>query len=245
MPRRPNTKPTNIYWLYDTRPETVAVFGPEGQPFYCGKTVCSIGHRFRGHRNSVAKHPERKISKYLILCGELVRTVNIEIVLPNADWVERERHWIRTLRTINPNCANESDGGDGVPGMIHTAKSRQRMSTAKCNPTQETRRKLSEYASNRPAEVNAKLGAASRGRVDTDVTRKRRSESHLGLVKSPETCERIRLAKLNQTAETRRKISAAKTGYKYSEAALAGIREGQRKRRLREAVATQFPPPPY
>lgn len=242
MPRRPNTKPTNIYWLVDTRPETIASGWPVGKPFYCGKTVHSVERRFAGHKCDALKYPTRPISRALLKCGNDIQVKLIEIVPINIDWTVRERHWIRLLRYLNPECANVSNGGDGPAGMIHTEAARKRMSLAKQNCKDETRRKLSEYAKNRPPEVLAKIGAASRGRVDSDETRKRRRESHLGLVKSAETCERIRVAKLNQTEETRRRISKAKRGYKYSEKALEGIRAGQKRRREREALIKLQPP---
>lgn len=242
MPRRPNARPTNIYWLIDMRSETISTDWPNGKPFYCGKTVQSATKRLTGHRLTAVHFPTRRISQALIECGQYVRVHVVEVVPSTHDWAMRERSWISILRYVNPSCANVSNGGDGAVGMIHSDESRRKMSIAKSNCKPETRRKLSEYASNRPPDVLAKIGAAGRGRVDSEETRRRRSESHLGLVKSPETCERIRVSKLNQSPETGRKISAAKTGYKYSEEALAAIREGQRKRRLREVTA-KIPPP--
>jgi hypothetical protein len=119
MPRKPNTRPTNIYWLYDMRSETIAVFGPRGQPFYCGKTVYAPERRFCNHRHEVSKHPNRPISRRIVECGPYVRVSTIEIVPVGDNWVDREQWWIRALRLVNPLCVNVSAGGQGVPGMVH------------------------------------------------------------------------------------------------------------------------------
>lgn len=128
MPRQKNTRPTNIYWLYDTRPETVAVFGPEGQPFYCGKTVGIIEKRLLRHRNAAAQGASRKTYAKIQECGQHVRTQLIEVVPLGTNWVEREKFWIAQIRAINPNATNISSGGGGAAGAIWTPEQRAALS---------------------------------------------------------------------------------------------------------------------
>lgn len=131
MLRQKNTKSTYIYWLMDIRPETIAAGWLQGLPFYCGKTVVSPKERLRRHWNSAPKFPLRRSAKYINDCGKHVRIVVMEVVPPEGKWDERERYWIETSRRLFPDImTNMSDGGDGVPGLIHSAETLRKLSTA-------------------------------------------------------------------------------------------------------------------
>lgn len=144
MPRVRNTRPTAIYWLYDTRPETIAARGPGGFPFYCGKTARGLAKRFYEHQSCAKRYPARKISVAILGCGQHVCFGAVEIVPAEQDWVARERYWIAILRQLNPNCVNVSDGGAGIPGMIHSTETRAKIAVAnKGRPiSTETRAKM-------------------------------------------------------------------------------------------------------
>jgi hypothetical protein len=127
--RRKNTRRTFIYWLVDVRPETIAAGWSAGQPFYCGKTVSDPEERLRTHKY-IALHTERPVSSVIRECGDNIRIEIMEVVAPEKDWCERERHWIKILRFSFTNVTNVTDGGDGAPGNIHGAESRAKMSAA-------------------------------------------------------------------------------------------------------------------
>jgi hypothetical protein len=190
MPRQKNTRPTNIYWLYDTRPEMVAKYGPEGLPFYCGKTVYSIKHRFQAHWYAVRMHPDRPVSVYLSSFGECTRAKLIETVPVGVDWVARERYWIARLRTLNPDCVNIAIGGNGSAGFVHSAEFRAKASAVHRGKitSEETKAKMRATAlgrKNSPGHI-AKTSAALRG--------KRLSPEHL--VKRAAGWERYRAKRL-------------------------------------------------
>jgi hypothetical protein len=105
-------RPTFIYWLIDTRPETIAAGWSAGLPFYCGKTVHAPETRFKGHLHLARKKPARRLSLRLAACGEHVRVQTMEIVPPGDGWMERERRWIKILRFGFPGTLNVNDGGE-------------------------------------------------------------------------------------------------------------------------------------
>lgn len=147
MPKRKPTKPTNIYWLYDMRPEKVAVYGELGEPFYCGKTIFSAERRLRDHIFRAKTRPTGRISARLLECETFVVSRIVEVVPADQSWAQRERYWIRTLRSLNPNCVNIGEGGTGTSGFVFTAVQRERVSRGnreyyRQNP--EARKKIAE-----------------------------------------------------------------------------------------------------
>lgn len=239
MPRIPNVRPTNIYWLFDMRPETLAVH-PLGWPFYCGKTVLNVAHRLSNHRHYAFTHPNRKLSEKLAECGDHVRIEAMEIVPPEISWSDRERFWIYSLRTLYPGCLNVSDGGAGAPGNVHSVETRKKISTAHKGKkfsaetvakmvawrkgrslSPEHRAKLSAALKGRKrdAEHCAKLSAALTGKKGVKPsaeTRAKRSASLKGRIISPEHRAKIAASNTGKTrsAESRAKMSASRMGKK-------------------------------
>lgn len=204
MPRISNTRPTTIYWLVDVRPE-ILLAHPNGKPFYCGKTVKDVTNRIQGHRAAARMYPNRPVCRRLKECDGCERIDIIEVVQPTDDWRERECFWIATLRHLYPDCVNISTGGDGVPGLVHSAETRAKWSAQRSG---KKRGPLS-------AETRAKIGAANKGRLVSDAVRAKRSE----------------LAK-NRTPEHRAKISAANSGKKLTNeqrAKISAIHKGKPK----------------
>jgi hypothetical protein len=127
MPRKPNTKPTTIYWLVDVRPETLTT-RPNGLPFYCGKTIQAPHERLKRHKNAAERFPGRAISQRLAACANHVRIHVVEIVSTSDDWSDKEKRWIELLRATFPGVVNTTNGGQGAPGLIHSVGTRKAIS---------------------------------------------------------------------------------------------------------------------
>lgn len=226
MPRHKSTKPTSIYWLYDTRPETINTGWPDGQPFYCGKTTQKPKQRLYRHR----RQPYGKAGPRIIACGEFIRIQIVEIIPSDGDWQSRESFWIYTMRLLWPDCClNLSDGGDGAPGFIHTANTRAKMSIA---------------ARNRSPETLAKMSAARQGmqfslehRTNLSIAAKNRTSRPKGYKRPPETIAKMRAANLGKkiSPETRSKISASTIGKRKSLEHRASLRLAQQRRAAERA----------
>lgn len=206
MPRRPNTRPTTIYWLIDVRPETLAEH-PNGKPFYCGKTIKRPIDRLTDHRGDARRYSKRPISKRLIDCGDHVRIDIVDIVPIGVSWAEIERFWIATLRHFHPDCLNISIGGDGAPGLIQSDAVRAKLSADRKG---KPRGPLS-------AEWRAKIGAAQKGKIISAEHRANLSAALKGRVVSDET--RAKLSALKKggkhSDESRHKMSVARRGKIY------------------------------
>lgn len=198
MPRQKNTRPTNIYWLYDTRPETVAAFGPQGRPFYCGKTVLAPSRRLDSHKWTARRYPTDPHSQRILECGDSINIRVMEIVPPESNWCVREQFWIATIRVLFPGGTNVLAGGQGAPGWIPSAAAREKA-------------RIARVQQNKSLEHRAKISAALRGRKA-----------------SPETCARISAAKRGQkhSPESNAKRSATQTGRKRSPEAVAKTAAG-------------------
>lgn len=196
MARRKNTKPTNIYWLFDTR---------TGVPFYCGKTVDTPRTRLTHHFDEAARAPRRPVLCRLLELGrDNVRIEVVETVPVGSEWGVRETHWIAALRAVNPDCVNVSSGGAGTPGFIPSIATRQRMSVAQQGRTHSP-------------EACAKISAATGQRMQRPEQRDRISTALKGRTYSDETLAKMsagqkkRFAQqpLVHSAETRAKMSAS------------------------------------
>jgi hypothetical protein len=234
VPRRPNIRPTFIYWLYDTR---------TGIPFYCGKTVIKLEYRLNNHFSNSLRYPTRPVSARLFEYGEgNVRIDLIETVPIGEDWAARERHWIAELRRINPSCANVSNGGDGAPGHVKSQATKELMRDKMLGRTfaPETLAKMSarmrgtqiRKGKKLSPEQSAKMSAARMGKKRGPQSAEHRAAigaSQIGKIVTEETraaqraaWERRRLIPIS--AETRAKISAAGKGRKKTEQAVANMR---------------------
>lgn len=211
MPRVPNVRPTSIYWLVDTR---------TNEPFYCGKTVYKVETRLGAHRRQSVAQPRRPLSIRLLECGENVRAETMEVVPPNRDWAERERYWIKTLRSVYQGCLNVTDGGHGAAGMVLSVEQRRKMSAA------HTGKKLS------PAHCQ-KMRERQTGKKLSDDTRAKIAASVRGTEFSDERCAKISAAKRGKTpsAETRAKIRSSlmgRPGRKHSDESRAKMRAAKK-----------------
>lgn len=219
MPRRPNTRATSIYWLFDMRPKTLIEY-PKGRAFYCGKTVRAPEKRLRDHRAVAAKRPHGKVSASILACGEFIRVLTIEIVPVEQDWRAREQYWIATLRLLNSDCANVSDGGDGSPGWIPSNEWRAKRSAALqgMKHSSETREKISATQRGKPKspEARASMGDGQRGRKHSAEHIEKRAAARRGTKHSLETRAKLSAARQGRvfSLETRAKMRMAKLGTK-------------------------------
>jgi hypothetical protein len=214
MPRIPNTRPTLIYWLVDTRPEVLSQY-PSGKPFYCGKTVIDPQKRLKNHRYDASRYKDRPIAKRLSAVGDFIRIDIMDTVLSHEGWAERERFWIATIRHFYPDCVNVSRGGDGVPGLVHSAETRARISRAKkgCEVSLESRAKRSATQKGRvfSEEHRAKIKESRRGQIFSAEVRAKMSAAHVGKILPAEQRAKIgaKLRGRSKSAETRAKMKAA------------------------------------
>lgn len=240
MPRQRNIKPTSIYWLIDNRPETIASGWPIGRPFYCGKTVLNINRRLQSHSTTVGRWPKRKLSLALREIGAAFSIRVMEVVPCDGDWCARERHWIKLLRHLNPDCANTADGGQGAPGYIPTAEHRAKLRIASSGRkhSEETLAKLRRPR--RPKkwiftpEHRAKLSAANKNSPRAIAQRERNRATLTGRKFSDEhranlSAARKRSPKAMAVAMSNlQKINGARNG-KISAQHAEALHEGRRR----------------
>lgn len=249
MARRPNTRPTLIYWLVDTR---------TGIPFYCGKTVLSLCKRLVCHRYE-ATNGERRVHVKVRECGEHISIHEMESVPPDGDWVAREKRWIYILRETHPDICNTADGGAGAPGRIVSDETRAKLSEifkGKSTHSAETRAYLSVIGMGRKRSLESveRSAAGNRGSKHSPESREKMSAAQKaryvgprgdelrlqiglrrkGVIASDETRAKQRDAKLGtkRTPEQCEAISAANIGKKMSAEAIAksaASRKGQKR----------------
>jgi group I intron endonuclease len=161
---------------------------------YIGQTWGELDQRFHVHcsptskclklRNSIQFHGKEGFKIELLWEGECTQ----------EELDEYEKDFIKLLDTMSPVGYNLREGG---LGGRHSLESRIRMSEALKNPSQETRLKRS---------------LALTGRIVTDETRRRLSESHMGNI---------------PTVETRLKLSDALKGRTLTPEHCAKLRESR------------------
>lgn len=236
--RRPNTRPTLIYWLIDTR---------TNQPFYCGKTVNSAHQRFLNHKSEAVKGT-RKVHARVRECGEHFRIQVMETVSPDRDWSDREKQWIRLLRSLFPDNCNTADGGAGAPGRVLSEKTKAKLSArfkGKPMHSDETKAKLAAIGTGRKysAETIEKRRKKMKGRKLTPEQRaaiSARSKARFAGPDGARLREEIsrRRKGVKASEETRAKLSAAKRGRKLTPEQCAAISARHTGRKMSaEAVA--------
>ena len=203
----------------------------DGLVFYVGKGAKNRSHstqnRNKHWHNTVAKHG-----------------VVIEVV---AYWFseeaafDHEKGLIAEYRKLGFPLCNQTDGGEGVSGVVHSAESRAKMSAA------QKGKKLS-------AEHRAKVSAALTGRKVDSVTRSKISKAHKTSAAaiaarakitrkskhSPESIAKMSAAHKGHATspEHRAKLSVAGTGRKHSAESKKKMAEaGARRKHTPESIA--------
>lgn len=231
--RRPNTRDTLIYWLFDVRPEILAQW-PKGYPFYCGKTVMRLMARINKHRSDARKYPNKAISKRLNECGEHFRVQVVEVVPCTVNWSDREKFWISTLRLLWNGAVNLTAGGQGQAGYVPSDEVRMKLSNSLKGRvfSDEHRANIGKASASRSPDVYRRIGESQKGRTASPETRQKLSVAGKGKPKSPETRARMSAAQSARpkrkpiSDETRAKMSAASKGKKKSAEHAANVSAG-------------------
>lgn len=159
--------------------------------FYVGK----------GHGNRYKDRSMRNRYFNNVVCKIGMENIRIEIIennLNEADAFEREKYYIQYYRDSGHELTNMTSGGEGSSdwysflsdaekdahrersksflGKHHTEETKRKMSQSmtgiKHNLSEETRKKLSDFAKSHPAYF--------KGRHHTDETKRKLREAHLG-----------------------------------------------------------------
>lgn len=185
---------TTIYALSDP---------PTGRVRYVGKTVKPLSQRLSEHV-SIAKSTRRPCHRthWIASLPTHPLITELEVVTgPHSDAAEVERRWIAALRAAGCRLTNATDGGEGVPGHVHSEEARAKMRGRKRSP-----------------ETIAKMVAALRGRKRSPEASAKQAAAMRGRVRTPEHCAAISRAKrgMTFTAEHRAALSAAHKGKPFS-----------------------------
>ena len=165
-------------------------------------------------RRAVKKYGKKQFSREILQHYETQEELNVA-----------ERYWIKNLNTKVPHGYNLTDGGVGS-----------------LNPSEETRRKMSEHNGMRRPEIRERAIAvlqANRHRRTygkaSQETRHKMSEAHKGRIRKPhteETKQKISKSRIgipgsflgrHHTEETRAKLRAAHLGKRLSPEARAKV----------------------
>jgi len=106
---------------------------PSWRPRYVGKTVQYLHDRHKAHIRDAKRGGTRPVNYWLrkqIANGKRLAIKLIEYVGPETDWAERERYWIATYRSKQPDLLNLTDGGEGLAGHKFTAEHRLKIADA-------------------------------------------------------------------------------------------------------------------
>lgn len=155
----------------------------------------------------------------------------VEEVLDANMLIEREQHWIETLKptyNMNPLATNSLGmkvSEETKQRLLHYSLSRtpeqRRLEQLGKKRSEETKKKMSEKASQRKhtEESKQKMAERKRGRTLSAETRKKMSEARKGHTFSEESIEQIRQSNLGKkrSDEARANISEAHKGIKRSE----------------------------
>jgi hypothetical protein len=224
VPIRPRSRMSkNIFYVYYLRrPDKEDPLWPGAdQPFYVGK----------GKNGQVNYH--RKEAKKLLLCESKLNKNTIKIKMIHKLWkqgldfteeiilggltekeafdLEIEAILVYGRIDLGTGClTNMTSGGEGVSG-----------------PSEEARQKIRENSKgnkvwlgrNHTEETKQKIRDNQMGRIPTEETRRRMTESHLGKKQPQETIEKRRVTMIGHltTDEAKRKIGEANRGKRRTE----------------------------
>lgn len=191
----------------------------EKQPRYIGVTTRNLPKRFAEHLHRIAKEDTHK-GRWLRALAKDGKTPDLVVLEEGVmDWRERERYWIKTLRSEGAPLTNLTEGGEGTPGLRKTALTRMRLSIT--NTGKKLSRDRVEQMRNRvlsPA-TRARMSDVARRRRDSAETRTKKREAMKrfwasGYQHSAETLAKISAVNKGKvlSAETRAKLSATRTG---------------------------------
>jgi hypothetical protein len=184
-------KETN-YYVYTHSTEKHGIF-------YVGKgtekriKIVERAHNLH-HTRIVNKYGKENITVKSMLCRSEQHDLDLEVKM------------ITALRNGGVKLTNMTDGGEGFSGMVHSDKSKAKMSAVQKGRivSDKTKLKMSESAKNRSDETRAKMSVSQIGKTHSEETRVRMSEAQKGRVFSDEhkanlvlAWDKLKLAKLS------------------------------------------------
>ena len=161
---------------------------PDGEIFYVGKGSGRRAHSFykrgRIHQCYVKKYGKENIGVFVFPCDSEEQAFSDEI------------QQIKQLRSEGYELANVADGGEGASGYSHLPEAKAIISKTHkgVKRSDETKAKMSDYSRNRTEEHTKKLAESKRGSKHT-----------------PESIEKMRLAKSGKTLTEEHKLRIAKS----------------------------------
>jgi len=200
-----------------------------GEVRYIGWTSRSVKLRLKAHIDSAlaagrvrGSHKNRWVLSLL----SIGLRPELEVIETGTGdgWAEAERRWIATYRERNANLLNRSDGGEGNPGCVFSAKARQKISE-----TAKSWKRSPEHM----AKWHAAALAANTGRKRDPKAVEQAAAKLRGIPRPIHVIEKwhakLRENGFRKSAETRQKISAKHRGMKPSDATRAKMRESRRR----------------
>jgi hypothetical protein len=153
---------------------TYAYLREDRTPYYIGK---GQGRRLYKKRKGEIKPPKDK-SRVIFLKQNLTEE-------------EAFRHEVYMIAVFGRKdlgtgiLRNRTDGGEGISGLVHTKETRKKIGYANKNPSEETRRKMSEARKGKPSseETKSKISKSLMGndrskgnKIDRQVVNRLRNE---------------------------------------------------------------------
>lgn len=212
---------TKIYVLRDPRTNSVR---------YVGKTVQTLARRLNAHiLRSAAKRTHRDCwIAGLIAVG--LKPIIESVATAGADWIEREQFWIGHYRASGCDLTNQTDGGEGAPGIKFSESFKRQLSERQsARMTPEYRKQLSEKVKSGWTPERRAAWAAKMAERQTPEERARRSAHQ----NAPEMLARQREKQREVWTPERRAARAAQV-----RAQMTPERIAAHKERLKKTTST-------
>jgi hypothetical protein len=212
---------------------TYAYLREDRTPYYIGK---GKGDRIYSASSRIIKPPKDK-SRIIYLKQNLTEEEAFRHEIYMIDVLGRKDLGTGILH-------NRTDGGEGASGAIRSDETKKRMSEAGKGRifSEEHMRKLSVAKKNISEETRRKLSEVQKGKILSEETRRKLSEVHKGKTPSEETRRKMSEAHKgntyclgkNHSEETKKKMSEALKGKTFSEERKKVMSEVQKGKILSE-----------
>jgi len=181
----------NRYYIY-------IYLDPRKHGKYCYKNMCFtfepfyVGKGSNGRYKNISRRSDYFIRKINKIKKSGLEPIVIKLFenLFEKQSLDKEIELIEEIRKINPGfLVNETDGGDGTSGYIHTEESKNKMSENHKGKivSEETRKKMSEnnkgenhpnFGKHPSEETRKKMSESQNGKKLSEETRMKMSENH-------------------------------------------------------------------
>lgn len=142
-----------------------ALIDPDnGDIRYIGKSIRPV-QRLQNHMNEISNCHRSHWLQSLKRNGQKPDMVILEEIRGDWPWQESERYWIARGRREGWPLTNNTDGGDGVPGL--PAETRKRMAAV-------------WLGRKHTPEACKRISDAKRGALHSDATKQKMSKAHSG-----------------------------------------------------------------